>query len=802
MKKQNKSAEDDLVILIGEKGGTQARDNAFNYFFHRMNSGYKNTFFVTAKGNIDFAKLEPYKKNIITKNSKKHIKLFFGADYLMVNDGYLDVFPKFSKKPLNKGWSPIIYLQHGIISYKKVFFHKGHYNGRIQKFITSLKSEYNIVHNSFQSNQDYLKSKKLTIKHKLPHYANHFTREDLQKIYHQLLQQYYNKDKNVKQEDLQSIKRLILNIGFLQTRIINSGLSRHENLANVVKKPKNILLFFTWREEWTKKSPNNDFISLICRILDNKSLRKYAELHNLEITIYLHEKILHLKETLLSTHSENISFVGLNDFSSVLSDTAICITDYSSVSFEFNLLKIPVIFLHFDYDKYKYYRGHYLSSPYEFSGTTIRSINELEYLFNNIDLDKLLKKSSKINNAKIREDYENFGKSNSRLDQEISSRTKHIVYFCYNIYGIGGTVQTVINQANHLVNIGYQVTVISMRRTSETPLLHIDPSIRLEHLNDVRNKGRYRTKLENFLSQLPSKSFFKSEDLYAGLSLLIDIKLKRILKTFNNSVLIGTFPGLCVNIIKHANASNKVIIQEHKQFSSHSKEIQNSIIKHYKKASKLVTLTNFQKEEYNNQGIKNIAVIPNGIKDNLDIIKLCNYIPIKKRIVSFGRLVKMKQFDFLIESFSYLAKSFPDWNLEIYGDGEEKENLIKLIYEYGLTEQVFIHPPTSLVFEELYNSSFCALTSESESFGMVYIESFSMGKPVVSYDINYGPKAFLQNNFNSLVSPCFDKLHFSGQMRRLMENEDLCKSLGNNARKTYLQNYEISKVVSEFIKET
>ncbi|BBS93367.1 hypothetical protein WP7S18C02_39820 [Klebsiella sp. WP7-S18-CRE-02] len=82
---------------------------------------------------------------------------------------------------------------------------------------------------------------------------------------------------------------------------------------------------------------------------------------------------------------------------------------------------------------------------------------------------------------------------------------------------------------------------------------------------------------------------------------------------------------------------------------------------------------------------------------------------------------------------------------------------------------------------------------------MVYIESFSMGKPVVSFDIEYGPKEFLKHEFNSLVSPCFDVHHLASQMERLINDNDLLDRLGVNARKTYIERYEISKVVERFL---
>jgi len=797
--KYNKSNAD-LCVLVGEKGGVQARDNGFAFFKHRIESGYKNTYFVFQEKNLDIEYLNKYKGNIVLKNSNKHKKLFSTADYLMVNDGYLDVFPDTKHSPLSQGWAPIIYMQHGIISYKRVFFHKGHYNGRIRYFSTSLESENIIVRNSLQNKRDLALTKKLLSKYKIPNFSSFYSRNDLIDTYNDILEKYYKNEKTVNPDDLQSLKTLINNIGFLEERVINCGLSRHELLKETIKDGNNVLFFFTWRDEWVKPE-SNEFIALVSKIINSKEINKFISKHNLKATFYLHEKITHLKDKLEKTYGRKITFTGGDDFSDVLTKTKICITDYSSVAFEFNLLKTPVIFLHFDYDHYKNQRGHYLKSPYDFKGKVVCGLTELESFLSSKNILSSLKSAATKNYISLKKDYVNYGKTNYLLDEVISERQKHLVYFCYNIYGVGGTVQTVINQANYLVKSGFQVSIISLRRTSDTPKLHLDPSVRIEYLNDVRSKGKHRSRLDNFLAQFPSKKFKKSEDLYLGLSLLTDIKLTRIIKTLKNSILIGTFPGLCTNLIKYSNKSNKIIIQEHRELSSHSDEIKKSILEFYPLAHKVVTLTIHQKNEYANNKLKNLAIIPNGLEDKLQFIKSNTHNENKNRIVSFGRLVEMKQFDFLIDSFSLIANDFPEWTLDIYGDGDQKDNLLEKIKELDLVEQVRIYPSTALVYEELYNCSFCALTSQKEAFGMVYIESFCMGKPVISYDIGYGPKEFLKDNYNCLVSPCFNIEHYSKQMRKLMTDEKKRLQLGENARKTFLENYEISKVMHKFLLE-
>lgn len=147
------SNEKDLIILIGEKGGLQARDNGIAYFTHRLKLGYKNTYYIYDKKNTDIDGLFHNKKNLIIKDSYRHKRLFYKADYLMLNDGYLDVFPSFNKKPLSKGWAPIVYLQHGIISYKKFISTKAITMGVCDTLVHHLKQKEILLGMLFSLNQ-------------------------------------------------------------------------------------------------------------------------------------------------------------------------------------------------------------------------------------------------------------------------------------------------------------------------------------------------------------------------------------------------------------------------------------------------------------------------------------------------------------------------------------------------------------------------------------------------------------------------------------------------------------------------
>ncbi|XTD37893.1 hypothetical protein AB4I99_21230 [Citrobacter murliniae] len=79
-----------------------------------------------------------------------------------------------------------------------------------------------------------------------------------------------------------------------------------------------------------------------------------------------------------------------------------------------------------------------MNSPNDFLGVTVRTIDELENIFSFENFDKALTLKARRNRAIVRQDYPNFGKSNYLIDKLLEKKQNHIVYFCYNLYGVGG----------------------------------------------------------------------------------------------------------------------------------------------------------------------------------------------------------------------------------------------------------------------------------------------------------------------------------------------------------------------------
>ncbi len=122
------------------------------------------------------------------------------------------------------------------------------------------------------------------------------------------------------------------------------------------------------------------------------------------------------------------------------------------------------------------------------------------------------------------------------------------------------------------------------------------------------------------------------------------------------------------------------------------------------------------------------------------------------QILSAANMNRGKAFDILIPAYAKLLESHPDTHLTIMGDGPEKENIIKLVAEAGISDKVtFTGAYVRREFAgRLADSDIFVLPSRSETFGLVYAEALAAGVPVVSTRCG-GPEDFIDDSNGILV---------------------------------------------------
>ena len=168
-----------------------------------------------------------------------------------------------------------------------------------------------------------------------------------------------------------------------------------------------------------------------------------------------------------------------------------------------------------------------------------------------------------------------------------------------------------------------------------------------------------------------------------------------------------------------------------------------------------------------------------------------------KTLMAMGGLYEMKGFDLLLKAFAPLGNKFPDWMLEIWGEGAQRENLESLRDELGLRERVRFPGLTKEHYKTMSQADIFVLSSRTEGFPNVLGEAMACGLPVVSFDCPSGPSEMIQDGVNGLLVPPESIQELSSSLERLMTSVELRNSLGEQARKI-TESYSLDKIVQSW----
>lgn len=171
--------------------------------------------------------------------------------------------------------------------------------------------------------------------------------------------------------------------------------------------------------------------------------------------------------------------------------------------------------------------------------------------------------------------------------------------------------------------------------------------------------------------------------------------------------------------------------------------------------------------------------------------------PNKKLFISYGRFATHKRFDIIINAFRYL-KNY-NCSLLLIGDGPTKNYLVSLTKKYGLESMVSFLPYTLNPYKYLKHSFAFLYAGNYESFGLVIVESFALGKPVIATPTYFGPIEIIKHNENGLISKDFQPENYALEIKKLLTDSKLYQRLACGASKS-AQDFNIKKVIRQFEK--
>ena len=342
------------IWLVSENGAT-ARDNGYHFFkYLRENHPEIESYYVIPKDSADYMRVKSY-GSVVHYKSFKHYCLFIASKVQLSTQimGCSTDYPIYwwlvRKK---KKWllfslkAKQIFLQHGVIKDAMPQFYKE--NTDVDIFICGAKPEYDYICETY-------------------HYDN---------------------------------------------EVKYTGLARFDNLHNQVSK-KQILVMPTWRN-WLihgtengneKKIAQSNYIKTWNAFLNSQELDSLLEETNINLIFYPHFAIQKYIR-LFSTMNRHVKIADINHFDvqQLLKESALLITDYSSVYFDFAYMRKPVIYYQFDREEYRakhYGNGYFDYDTMGFGEVAQKEEQLIRYMKNYIESDFKLRERYAIRSAQF-----------------------------------------------------------------------------------------------------------------------------------------------------------------------------------------------------------------------------------------------------------------------------------------------------------------------------------------------------------------------------------------------------------------
>lgn len=374
-----------------------------------------------------------------------------------------------------------------------------------------------------------------------------------------------------------------------------------------------------------------------------------------------------------------------------------------------------------------------------------------------------------------------------------------LLYITKSFAAKAGVERVLSDKMNWLAEHGYDIMLVTYEQGNHPDAFTLHPSIK-------------RYDLDARFFKLSSMPILKRLAQYFNYRKRFVVNLQRQVDIFRPDIIITTTYQLkLLDLITKVKSNAKKVIESHiacykakksGDYPFHSvpyffaKVYDAYFLNRVRAFDKLVALTSGDANDwkkYNNC----VSVIPNPITlypENVELRQTKD----TYRIIAVGRLNEQKGFDLLIEAFSKIANKCPKWNVDIFGDGDDKEKLLNMISNYHLESRISINPSTSDIYNEYFRSDFLVLSSRYEGYALVLNEAMSCSLPCVAFRCKYGPEDAIVNGENGLLVTNGDTAEFAESMLWLIEHNEERVLMGENARHLSAR-YKKEKIMKEWV---
>lgn len=372
-----------------------------------------------------------------------------------------------------------------------------------------------------------------------------------------------------------------------------------------------------------------------------------------------------------------------------------------------------------------------------------------------------------------------------------------IAYIYTALTTIGGVDRIITNKANYLADVlEYDIYIITDSQAGRPPVFPLSPKVHHIDLETDFDEQYHYGVIRRFMC-------------YRRLMKQYRHKLEKTLKEIKPDI-VSTTCGRDLDFLTKIQDGSKKIGEAHtvkeccRNF--HLMEARGGIYrivakywrrKQEKAIAKLddfVVLTQHDAESW--ATIRKATIIPNPLPFIPQTHSDCK----SKKIICVGRYAIEKGYDLLIEAWSRIAKTYPDWEINVYGNGVQENILEDLIAQYDIKDSFKLNAPSKNIQEKYLESSIYVMSSRFEGFGLVLIEAMSCGVPCISFNCPHGPAEIISNGENGILVENGNVEKLAKAIEELINDENKRIRMGLQAQKI-IQKYSPDNIMKMWVEQ-
>ena len=197
-----------------------------------------------------------------------------------------------------------------------------------------------------------------------------------------------------------------------------------------------------------------------------------------------------------------------------------------------------------------------------------------------------------------------------------------------------------------------------------------------------------------------------------------------------------------------------------------------------RRTTHLVVQTVRIKDFYSAKLQSRTTIIPNPVTD-----KVFSLTPTlkQKRIIAVGRLAYQKNYPMIFRAFAKVHHDFPDWQLVVYGNGPQKDEIRGVIERLGMEGHIILAGKSDHVVEEMNKSSLFVMSSDYEGMSNALLEAVCVGLPVISTDVS-GARDLITEGVNGYIVPVGNERALTLALSSMLSSPEKMDEMGRQSK--------------------